>query len=335
MPTDGFQDAENDEGYWASLGKSGDRALFDNTVQNQYQTQLNRGADQAELDDWYNQGGELGHWGNLRTNLQGRATNTPGGAPEVGGGDGGDGGGNGEAGGEGGGETANGAYPGYPTPERSQFSTPERPSAYYSSYQPQYAEQFTGVGEDQRNRLMNAILAKPETMGQVQQDQLFEQQKELLNAQRAQQGAQLDQNLLRGGMSGLGGRARQGLQNNNNDFNSQLLAGRRDIAVQAAQQNRADTTAALQMQEAIAQGDSGRMMAIFNSNNQVRAQNENFLRQAASLTQSGTLGWNAQNLAAEQARHNENLSYYQFLEKQRATINQEFLNRTRQQAGTY
>ena len=325
MPTDGFQDAENDEGYWASLGKSGNRALFDNTVQNQYQTQLNRGADQAELDDWYNQGGELGHWGNLRTHLQGRATNTPGGAPEVGGGDGGDGGGNGE----GGGETANGAYPGYPTPEYSQFSTPERPSAYYSGYQPEYAEQFTGVGEDQRNRLMNAILAKPETMGQVQQDQLFEQQKELLNAQRVQQGAQLDQNLLRGGMSGIGGRARQGQQDSNRNFNTQLLAGRRDIAVQASQQNRADTTAALQMQEAIAQGDSGRMMAIFNANNQARAQKEDFLRQAASLTQSGVLGWNQQNLSAEQARHGGMMDYYNFLENQRQAENTLGLNYSR------
>ena len=194
---------------------------------------------------------------------------------------------------------------------------PERPEKYYSTYQPEWMQKFTGVGQDQRNRLMNAILQNPETMGQVQQDQLFEQQKEMLNLQRQQQAGVLNQNLLRGGMSAVGGRALSGIGEINQDFNSQLLAGRRDIAVMAAQQNRADTMAALQMQDALAQGDFTRVMGVYKANQSERMNTENFLRQAAAMRQSGTLGWNAQNLSASQAQHSAMMNYYEFLEQQR------------------
>lgn len=210
----------------------------------------------------------------------------------------------------------------YPTPEKSVMPKPTAPTPYSSGYQSTSANPYTGYGEADRNRLMSAILQSPETMGQTQQDQLFEQQKELLNAQRQQQNAQLQQSLLQRGLSPTGGTALAGQVAANQDFSGQLLGARRDIAIKAAQQNRADQLAALQMQEALAQGDYTRVMGVYQANQQERMNIENFLRQAAELTQQGQLQYNAQDLATAVAQHNAMMDFYTFLENQRRFENE-------------
>jgi hypothetical protein len=210
----------------------------------------------------------------------------------------------------------------YPYPERVEMPEPTAPTPYSSTYQQQFAQQFQGVGEADRNRLMQAILQSPETMGATQQAQLFEQQKELLNAQRAQQQAQLSQNLLQRGLSSGGGTFQATQGDLNQQFNTQLLQAQRDIAIRAAQQNRQDQLAALQMQEAMASGDYQKMMGIYQANQQERANTENFLRQAQEVTQQGQLQYNAQRLAQAVAQQNEILDFYRFLEAQRQNVNQ-------------
>jgi hypothetical protein len=178
-----------------------------------------------------------------------------------------------------------------------------------------------GYGEADRNRIMSAILQQPETMGPTQQAQLFEQQKELLNQQRTQQEAQLGQSLAARGLSGVGGTSLAGQIMAGQDFQTQLLQSQRDISVKAAQQNRADQLAAIEMQNAMAQGDYGRMMQVYQTNQQERANTENFLRQAAELTQRGQLGYNDQQLNAAVAQRNEMMDFYRFLEAQRQNVN--------------
>lgn len=232
-------------------------------------------------------------------------------APQVGDGGSGDGDGGGAAG-----------YGDYPYPERVAMPDPTLPTPYFSGYTPEQAQAFTGVGQADRNRLLQSILQSPETMGATQQAQLFEQQKELLNAQRQQQLGQLEQNLVRSGLSDAGGRALAGQMDIGQDFSGQLLASQRDIAVKAATQNRADTMAALQMQQAIAEGDSQRAMEVYRANQAERTNTENFLRQAADLRQSAQLTYNAQRLAQATAQQNEISDFYSFLENQRRAAEQ-------------
>lgn len=199
--------------------------------------------------------------------------------------------------------------------------TPTPPTPYGSTYQTQMADWGGGYGEADRNRIMSAILQQPETMGPTQQAQLFEQQKELLNQQRTQQEAQLGQSLAARGLSGVGGTSLAGQIMAGQDFQTQLLQSQRDISVKAAQQNRADQLAAIEMQNAMAQGDYGRMMQVYQTNQQERANTENFLRQAAELTQRGQLGYNDQQLNAAVAQRNEMMDFYRFLEAQRQNVN--------------
>ena len=65
-------------------------------------------------------------------------------------------------------------------------------------------------------------------------------------------------------------------------------------------------------------------MSVYQANNQVKAQTEDFLRNAASLNQSGVLGWNSQNLNVEEARHGGMMDFYNFLENQRMADNNYF-----------
>jgi hypothetical protein len=213
---------------------------------------------------------------------------------------------------EGGGDMGGG---GLPYPERVEMPEPTRPSPYSSSYQSQLLSGFSGVGEADRNRVIQAILSQPETMGPLQQAQLFEQQKELLNAQRQQQQGQLQQAMAQRGLTG--GALQAGTEDINQQFNSTLLGAQRDIALRSAQQNRADQMAALEMQNAMAQGDFQRMASVYQANQIERANTENFLRQAAELTQAGILGYNPQRLAQAAAQLGEVMDFYRFLELQR------------------
>jgi hypothetical protein len=208
----------------------------------------------------------------------------------------------------------------YPTPDRTQIPTPIRPDLYASSFQPQ-AFSYDPTGQAERNKIVMAVLNNPETMGQTFQDQLFENQKEMANAMAAQRKNQLGQDTVARGWSTSGGNQQAGQQQLDYDLENGLLAGRRDIATKAVEQNRQDQLAAIQMQQAIQEGDLATAQAIFKANQDQRVQNEQFLQAAASLNANNLLQWNAQNLGASVAKQNENMDFYRFLEAQRQAIN--------------
>jgi hypothetical protein len=107
--------------------------------------------------------------------------------------------------------------------------------------------------QQQQQQLMQKVLANPQTMGQQQQDQMAEQQKDAANAMMKQtQGQQAQQNVGRGFAAG-GGRERAQQAQGQQDMVSDLLAGRRDIAMRASQQNRQDELAALQASSQLGQ----------------------------------------------------------------------------------
>lgn len=97
----------------------------------------------------------------------------------------------------------------------------------------------------QQQQLMQRILANPQTMGPEQQAMLAEKQKESalrMGQQQQQMGAQA----LAGRGFGSGGGAEQALQaQSQQDIMRSILQGRRDTALQAAGQNRADELNAL------------------------------------------------------------------------------------------
>lgn len=129
----------------------------------------------------------------------------------------------------------------------------------------------------QQQALMSKILADPHTMSQQWQDQVSESQKESAQRMMAQANAQGQQSLAGKGFA-AGGGAQQQMQNQNQQqMISQLLAGRRDTATQAAQQNRADEYNALNNSAQLNQQDWNGQMQLAGMNlgqmNQNRSQN--------------------------------------------------------------
>ena len=134
----------------------------------------------------------------------------------------------------------------------------------------------------QQQQLMSRILANPGTMDAKFQNQLSEAQKE--SASRMQQQAQAQgQQQIAGRGFGSGGGAQQAMTDQNQqNMISQLLAGRRDIATQATQTNRADELNALNASSQLAgqefTGDMQRAgMALGQMNQNRQANLQDFL----------------------------------------------------------
>jgi hypothetical protein len=123
-----------------------------------------------------------------------------------------------------------------PGPPKTHYPTP-LPDVF--QYQPQFAAQV--------NPMMQKMLANPHTMGQQWQDQQYEAGKEQALDMHKQLGLQASQGLTGRGFSGAGGVNQAIMGDLNQNLMSQLLAGRRDIATQAATQNRQDELTAMQM----------------------------------------------------------------------------------------
>jgi hypothetical protein len=97
----------------------------------------------------------------------------------------------------------------------------------------------------QQQQLMQSILGSGGSMNQNVQDSMFEQQKEQANSMAQQLGMRAGQGAAGRGF-GPNGNANQGAQSQINDtLAQQLMGGRRDISVQAAQTNRQDQLNAL------------------------------------------------------------------------------------------
>lgn len=97
----------------------------------------------------------------------------------------------------------------------------------------------------QQAAMLQKMMANPHTMGQQQQDQLAERQKESASRMMSQMGQQQGQQMAGRGFSGNSGSQQAMQQQNQSDMMQQILGGRRDIALQASQQNRQDEMNAL------------------------------------------------------------------------------------------
>lgn len=129
----------------------------------------------------------------------------------------------------------------------------------------------------QQQQLMSRILSNPQTMGQQQQDQLNEQQKESALRMQKQFGTQAQQQAASRGFGGGGG-TQQALQSQMaQDTMNQILSGRRDVALKAANQNRQDEMNALDASQRLSgqewEADMGRSALNLNQMNQNRQSN--------------------------------------------------------------
>lgn len=97
----------------------------------------------------------------------------------------------------------------------------------------------------QQAAMVQRMMANPHTMGQQQQDQLAERQKESAQRMMQQMGQQAGQQSVGRGFGPNSGSHMAMQQQNQSDMMQQILSGRRDIALQAAQQNRQDELNAL------------------------------------------------------------------------------------------
>lgn len=156
----------------------------------------------------------------------------------------------------------------------------------------------TPVGMEDRNKIVQAILAQPDVMGQTFQDQLFEQQKEQ-QAQLAEQArARLGQATAARGLSAMGGQELLGQAGVEEGFINNLLSARRDVSMKAAEANRASRTAAVEMADAVTQGDFARAQAAYQTQLQANQIYNQLQMQAAEL-ERGNVALVAQNLLAQ------------------------------------
>ena len=172
----------------------------------------------------------------------------------------------------------------------------------------------TPVGMDDRNKIVQAILAQPDVMGQTFQDQLFEQQKEQ-QAQLAEQArARLSQATAARGLSAMGGQELLGQAGVEEGFINSLLSARRDVSMKAAEANRASRTAAVEMADAVTQGDFARAQAAYQTQLQANQIYNQLQMQAAEL-ERGNVALVAQNLLAqrEMALGEQGQSFDQYL----------------------
>ena len=160
----------------------------------------------------------------------------------------------------------------------------EKPGAAPEISRPETFAPPTPAWAEDRNRVVQAILAQPEVMGQTFQDQLFEQQKEQQAQLAAQARARLSQATAARGLSAAGGQELLGQAGVEEGFINSLLSARRDVSMKAAEANRASSLAAVEMANAVQQGDFARAQAAYQTQlqaNQIYDQ----LRQSAYETE--------------------------------------------------
>jgi hypothetical protein len=153
---------------------------------------------------------------------------------------------------------------GPPAPKPGPSGPPAAPAAPAPTplpqnfqYQPQFGTQTAGV--------MGSILQRPETRDQRWQDARFEEGKESALDYRQQLGQQAQQNAASRGLRAGSGATQAILSGLDQNLTSQLLAGRRQVAGEAAIGNRADQYDAVNAaQEMDQQGFQNQ----FNTNNQ-------------------------------------------------------------------
>ena len=186
---------------------------------------------------------------------------------------------------------------------------------------------FTPVaphGQEGRNRILDAILAKPQTMDQQFQDQLFEQQKEQQAGLAGHARARAGQVGAGRGFGSGGGFAAAALGEVEGNFQNELLKSRRDITTKAADVNRQNEIAAINLQEAVAQGDFVRANAAYETQlkaqttyDDLRLKAAEFDRANIALTAQTMMSGRQQQLAEQQTSFQQYLDQLKFDEMMR------------------
>lgn len=214
-------------------------------------------------------------------------------------------------------QTYRSSYTGTPLPSGS---VPTLASAIAASkalpaapaFQP-YAEfqSPTQVGLDARNALVNAILNKPQTVDQVTQDRWFEQQKEQQRAMGRQTSQALAQQSAGRGFSAAGGTNTANNLKLEQGFIKSLVEGRRDIALKASDINRKNELAAVEMAEAVNQGDFVRAQAAYQTQLAAKQAYDELRLQAAEFDR-GNIALAAQTeMAGRQQQVAESMASFQ------------------------
>lgn len=159
--------------------------------------------------------------------------------------------------------------------------------------------------QPQTNQLMGSILQNPQTMNQRWQDQRFEQGKESAVDMRKQLGEQAAQRTAGRGWSQQGGVNQAILGGLDERLMSDLLAGRRQVAQDAAVQNRQDELQALGAANAMDQQGFTNNLA---TNNQAL---QHWLAQQSGYLENAQLGENQR-----QFNQNYGLDFLRFLTNQ-------------------
>jgi hypothetical protein len=167
------------------------------------------------------------------------------------------------------------------------------------------------VGKVERDRLIQSILGNPQTMGQTQQDQLFEQQKE----QQLQMGQQAKERLGQAtagrGLSAGGGAQQAGAVKLESGFIDSLMSGRRDISVKAADINRQNELAAVEMSNAVNSGDFARAQAAYETQLNAKKAYDELRFRAAEFDRSNIALAAQTDMASRQQQGTEAMASFQ------------------------
>lgn len=171
------------------------------------------------------------------------------------------------------------------------------------------------IAQAERNRTLQAIMGSPDVFGAREQAQMGEQQKEQLLTQQREAEGRLGQLMAQRGLSARGGTELAGQMGLQENLISGLLAGQRDIALRAAEANRAARLGAVNAVTGAQQADLGMASQAFQTGLQGAQANRAAQVQATELGaqlgnqqfQQGLAGYQAGlegqrfNLTAQQA----------------------------------
>ena len=167
------------------------------------------------------------------------------------------------------------------------------------------------VGKAERDKLIQAILNRPATLDQTEQDRLFEQQKEQQRALGQEAGQRMSQAIAGRGLSASGGQQRAGSVKLESGFIQNLLSARRDVSMKAAEVNRQNELAAVEMSNAVNAGDFSRAQAAYETQLNAKKAYDELRFRAAEFDRSNVALAAQTDMASRQQQNTESMASFQ------------------------
>lgn len=167
------------------------------------------------------------------------------------------------------------------------------------------------VGKAERDRLIQSILGNPMTMDQTQQDRLFEQQKEQQRALGQEANQRMSQATAGRGFSSQGGQQQAGNAKLEQGFIQNLMSARRDVTFKAAEVNRQNELAAVEMSNAVNAGDFSRAQAAYETQLNAKKAYDELRFRAAEFDRSNVALAAQTDMASRQQQNTENMASFQ------------------------